>query len=243
MLKLKRSSLRSASAAACLAMGGALAAGPVLAQKAAPQQPARRNEKTNANADNSAQHLVGQAVNVVQDMKKDPRLVKLLKQAKGVYIVPDFGRGAVIVGGRGGAGLVLVKQGDHWSDPAFYDFGGISFGPQIGASGGSVAFLLMDQSAVDAFKSGNKVSLNAGAGLSIVKYSANGQASWGKGDIIMWSDTAGAYAGATVSVSDVNWDDGRNRSYYGPNADMSKIFSDGSVKNNGAEHLDQVLPM
>jgi hypothetical protein len=62
----------------------------------------------------------------------------------------------------------------------------------------------MSRSAVDAFKSGNTFSLNAGAGLSIVDYSANGQASRGKGDFVMWSATAGAYVGATISVTDVN---------------------------------------
>ena len=128
-----------------------------------------------------------------------------------------------------------------WSDPAFYDFGAISIGAQAGGSGGAVVFLLMDQSAVDAFKSGNKISLNAGAGLSIVNYSANGQASWGKGDIILWSDTAGAYAGATVSVTDVNWADGNNRAYYGKKTDMSAILN-GKVSNVGADKLARSLP-
>jgi hypothetical protein len=104
-----------------------------------------------------------------------------------------------------GGGLVVMREDGGWSDPAFYDVGGISVGPQVGGAGGAVAFLLMDQQAVDAFKRSNSFSLNAGAGLSIVDYSANSQASWGKGDTIMWSDNAGAYVGATISVTDVEW--------------------------------------
>lgn len=93
----------------------------------------------------------------------DPQLKQLLGKAKGVFLVPEFGRGAVIVivGGRGGAGLVLAKDNGQWSDPAFYDFGAISLGAQAGGSGGKVAFLLMTDKAVDAFKSGNKISLNS----------------------------------------------------------------------------------
>jgi len=188
-----------------------------------------------------AQDLVNRAVTVVKDMKADHRLVPLLRQAKGLYIVPDFGRGGLIIGGRGGVGLVTLNHHGKWSDPAFYDMGGISVGPQVGGSGGSIAFLLMSQGAVDAFKSGNKFSLNAGAGLSIVNYSANSQASWGNNDIILWSDTSGAYVGATISVTDVNWDDSNNRNYYGKNVDMTRII-DGSVSNAGAEKLQSQLP-
>ena len=187
------------------------------------------------------QELVNSGVSIVKKMKDDPQVAKLLRQAKGIYIVPEFGRGAAIVGVRGGAGLVLVRDNGGWSDPAFYDFGAISVGPQVGASGGSVVFLLMNQKAVDAFKNHSNFSLNADAGLSIVTYSANAQASWGKGDIVMWSDTAGAYVGTTISVTDVNWDDDNNRAYYGKRVDISKIWQ-GDVHNSNAKALKEALP-
>ena len=208
----------------------------------APQPNTNATAAKSSAKDDSAQNLLDEAVNVVNDMKKDPKVVELLEKAKGVYIVPSFGRGAVIVGARGGAGLVTVKQADGWSDPAFYDFGAISFGPQVGGAGGSVAFILMNQTAVDAFKSGNKISLNAGAGLSIVNYSADSQASWGKGDVVMWSDAPGAYVGATVSVTDINWDDDRNQDFYGKKTDMTQILQ-GEVSNRAGQQLDSTLPM
>jgi lipid-binding SYLF domain-containing protein len=190
---------------------------------------------------NDAQQLVNEATAEVKKMSADPQLKKLLAKAKGVYLVPEFGRGALIVGGRGGAGVVLANKNGKWTDPAFYDMGGISIGAQAGGSGGAIAFLLMSQGAVDAFKSGNKFSLNAGAGLSIVNYSANSQASWGKGDIILWSNTSGAYAGATISVTDVNWADGNNKAYYGRKVDPSKILA-GDVTTPDAAKLKAALP-
>ena len=186
------------------------------------------------------QNLVNEATRLVRQMKADPELAQLMQRAKGMYIVPEFGRGALVVGGRGGAGLVTVRQNGKWSDPAFYDMGGISVGPQVGASGGSIVFLLMNQNAVDQFKSGNSFSLNAGAGLSIVRYSANAQASWGKGDIVLWSDTAGAYVGATISVTNINWDDDNNRVYYGAKVDMDRIIG-GQVGNAKADTLRNAL--
>lgn len=38
------------------------------------------------------------------------------------YLVSQFG--------RGGAGAVLAHVNGHWSNPAFYNFGTISVGPQ-----------------------------------------------------------------------------------------------------------------
>ena len=198
-------------------------------------------ESTSKVSQNDARQLVSEAVNEAKKMQQDPQLKKLMAKAKGIYFVPEFGRGALIIGGRGGAGVVLARKDGKWTDPAFYDMGAISVGAQAGASGGQVAFLLMSQQAVDAFKGGNKFSLNAGAGLSIVTYSANAQASWGKGDIVLWSNTKGAYAGATVSVTDLNWADDNNQAYYGRKVDPGAVL-DGQVNSPDATRLKQVLP-
>lgn len=188
-----------------------------------------------------ARQLLREAARVIEKMKADPQLAKLIERSKGIYVVPDFGRGALVVGARGGAGVVLAHRRGKWSGPAFYDFGAISIGVQAGASGGSVAFLLMSDSAIDAFMSGNKISLNAEAGLSIIDYSANGQGSWGKGDIVMWSDNAGLYAGATISVSDVNWDDGNNRAFYGAKVEPAAVLN-GSFQAPPVPELKNALP-
>ncbi len=197
--------------------------------------------KKTANGDTAdAKDIVNAATKVVNQMKSDDNVASLLKKAKGVYIVPDFGRGGLIVGGRGGAGVMLAKHDGKWTDPAFFNFGGVSIGAQAGASGGSVAFILMSKDAVNAFKNGNQFSLNSGAGLSIVNYSANTQASAGKGDIVFWSDTEGAYAGATISVSDVGWANANNKGYYGKKVSASKLIS-GQVATKKGEKLKSAL--
>ena len=53
--------------------------------------------------------------------------------------------------------------------------------------------------------------------------SHNSQASWGKGDIIIWSDHSGAYAGVNVSATDLNWVDNKNQGYYGRKVQPDKI--------------------
>lgn len=200
-----------------------------------------RNDSMSKKSD--AQELVKGALAQVRSMEKDPQLKQAMAKAKGIYLVPDFGRGALVVGGRGGAGVVLAHVNGQWTDPVFYDFGAISLGAQAGASGGPVAFLLMSQGAVDQFKSGNKISLNAESGFTIVDYSANAQASWGKGDIIFWSDTKGAYAGASISLTDINFADDNNRAYYGRKIDPARVLGGATAQNvPEATQLKDALP-
>lgn len=222
--------------AASLMMTPALAA-----DRASGQAMSNHAANTSAEQQRDAKQLVKEATNVVDKMKQDPNLAKYMKKAKGIYIVPEFGRGAFVIGARGGAGVMLAHNNGNWSNPAFFDFGAVSLGPQAGGSGGPVAFLLMTNDAVKNFRDGNVFSLNAGAGLSIVNYSANAQASAGKGDIIFWTDTSGAYVGATVSVSDIGWDSENNQAYYGKKVSAKEVLA-GRVQGPNASQLKSALP-
>lgn len=189
-----------------------------------------------------ARQKVQEAVQVVQKMKSDPRLAQLLARAHGVFIVPDYGRGALGVGVQGGEGLLVARQGADFGSPAFYNIAGVSIGAQAGAAAGEVAFLLMTERAVQKFRSDRKFSLNADAGLTIGDYSARGQASAGKvQDVVVWSDTEGAYAGVSVGVTDVVADNEANRAYYGrPDATPLTILG-GRLDDPHGNALGRVL--
>lgn len=186
---------------------------------------------------------VDESVQVVQRMKSDPRVTDMLARAKGVFIMPDYGRGAIGVGVQGGEGLLLVRrQGQGFSNPVFYDMGGISIGAQLGASGGQVALLLMTDKAVQQFESGKKFSLNADAGLTIVNWSRRAQTSTGKlEDIVVWSNAKGAYAGLSVGVNDIMLDRDANRAYYGRTELTPQQILDGAVPNPRHNVLGMVL--
>ncbi|HEU4604414.1 MAG TPA: lipid-binding SYLF domain-containing protein [Steroidobacteraceae bacterium] len=191
----------------------------------------------------NAQQQVSESTQVVSQMKRDPKLVKLLQRAQGVFIMPDFGKGAAVVGARGGQGILLVRSATGWQGPLFYDFGGVSVGAQAGGAAGAVAMLLMTDKAVNSFKNNqNNWSLNANAGLTVVNYSSDAQASAGKGgDVIVWSDTEGLFAGASIGVSDIRRDDEAIRAYYKQAATPQQIFS-GTVKTPHADALKDELP-
>jgi lipid-binding SYLF domain-containing protein len=185
---------------------------------------------------------VAQATNVVRRMQQDPALRNLLRQARGVFVVPKYGRAALGVGGRGGVGVLLVNHDGAWSDPAFYNFGGVSVGLQAGVEGGSFVLVLNNDKAVNRFTQNNNWSLNAGAGLTIVNWSAKAQGSTGKGDVTLWSDTKGLFGSAAVSVTDIKYDADQTAAYYGQqNVAARDVVIDDKVSNSQADALKQTL--
>jgi SH3 domain-containing YSC84-like protein 1 len=166
------------------------------------------------------------ATATVKDMRKDPGTAELLDRAKGVFILPDYGRAGLGIGGSGGQGVLLAKTNGTWSDPVFYNIGSVSLGLQAGVSAGRVAMILLTDQAVNSFKGNTSFSLNADAELTIVNYSERGQANLGKADVVFWTNVEGAYAGVTASASAVSADGDANHAYYGtPEATPGKILN------------------
>ncbi len=185
--------------------------------------------------------LVDQSVAVLRSVGADPKLAGQLSRARGVLIIPRYGQGGLIVGARGGEGLILVRSREHWSDPAFYKVRSVTLGAQIGAQGGSVALLLMSQKAIDDVMGGNNFSIDANAGLSVAKASAQTQAAVaGAPDAILWSNVKGAYAGANIGVSDVAQDRATDRAFYHRDVAVSDILT-GRVRTAGGSALAKTL--
>lgn len=163
----------------------------------------------------NAKSTADEAAQVVQQMKSDPEMRQTLSSAKAVFIVPDYGRAALGVGGAGGQGVLVANNNGSWSAPAFYNVGSLTLGLAAGVEAGSVAFILMSDKAIEGFKDDNNFSLNADAGLTVANWSKRSQASAGKGeDVVAWSGTKGLYGDLAVSVADIIWDQEANAAYY-----------------------------
>jgi len=188
-----------------------------------------------------AQERVNAAINVVQRMKQDPDLARLLHEARGVFIIPRYGKAGFIVGGQGGAGVVLARSDGKWSDPAFFDVGGASIGAQAGGEKGAVAMFLMTDRALDKFESSHgKWSLGASAGLTVVRYSHNNRAQVGRGDVLVWSEAKGLYGGLTAGVTDITPSDRLDHAYYQQRSDAQQILT-GNTRNPAADPLREAL--
>jgi lipid-binding SYLF domain-containing protein len=190
-----------------------------------------------------AQAKIDDAIPVVEKMKADPQVGELLRKARGVVIVPHYLQAALVFGGRGGSGVLLVRQEKHWSDPAFYKIGGGSFGAQIGGTKGALVFLLMSDKAVDAFENKSSTwSMDAGAGLAAVNYSRQTPDSQTLSDVIVWSDTKGLFGGAAVGANKVSRDLAANQVYYNSKDITAQQILSGGATNPKARPLVNVLP-
>lgn len=189
-----------------------------------------------------ASQRVSDALSVVRRLEAEPRMKQLLQQAKGVLIVPSYGRAALGVGAHGGAGLLLLKRSDGtWSGPAFYDLGGLTVGLQAGAEGGPLALVLNNEKAVNEFMKKNNLALSADAGLTVLNWSRLAQGTAGTGDVVAWSGTKGLFGDvAAVGVNDIRFNQSLTNAYYGRTLSPREIAA-GTVSNPQAEPLQQAL--
>ena len=188
------------------------------------------NQQQRSEAGTGVQQQIARAATVIEQMKADPKLAPLLKRAQGIFVVPAQTRGGLIVAGRGGKGVMLARQGQEWTSPLFYNLGGISIGLQAGVERGPVAMLLMNEKAVNEFRKENNFALDANAGLTLVNYNAAAVAGASLGDVVVWTNTKGAFGAAAIGVLDIHFDDSDNRAYYGKPVKASDVLS-GNVKD------------
>ena len=190
-----------------------------------------------------AQSRVDSATAVVERMKAEPTTAALLSKARGVLIVPDYGKGAWIVGGQGGAGVLMLRHHGEWGQPAFYILGGLSIGLQAGGEVGPIAMVLMSDKAVEAFEThSSRWSLGADAGLTVVNTSEHADivGTTPPTDVVVWLGTKGLYGGLSVGASDMTPQESLDNAYYHRLVTLHDIMV-GNVSNPGAAPLRTAL--
>ncbi len=182
----------------------AFAAGPAIGQEYSEQQ-----------------QMIDKAKMTFEKFVADPSVGWGPKQAanvKGLLIVPQLLRGALIFGGAGGGGVFLMRDAKtgKWSEPAFYTMGSASFGLQIGADSSEIVLLVLTTQGAEtflttSFKLGGDVSVAAGP----VGAGAKGQTTFQSADILSYSLAKGIFAGVSLEGAGVAVSKGSNEAYYG----------------------------
>jgi lipid-binding SYLF domain-containing protein len=218
---------------------------PALALPAAAAQSPQGARATDSDSATQRQQAavkhVSDAVGVVHTMSNEAGMTALLGRARGVFIMPTYGRAALGVGGAGGAGVLMVRRADGgWGNPVFFDTGGLSIGLQAGVEGGPIALVLLNQKAAESFRNRNNFSLSADAGLTVVNFARMAQGSTA-GDVVAWSGSKGLFGNAaTVGINDVRYNQRLTEAYYGkPMTALQAI--DSTETNPQADALRKVL--
>jgi len=178
---------------------------------AVPQQSSRTRD--------AARHAgaASQAFADIMNVKDKAIPKELLDRAEAIAVFPGVVKAAFIVGGRGGQGVISKRVKGGWSPPAFFNLGGGSFGPQIGAQKTDYVLLIMNPDGVegllgDKFEIGGEASVAAGPVGREAAASTNPRLDAG---ILSYSRSKGVFLGAAIKGAVITPDNDLNQAIYG----------------------------
>jgi SH3 domain-containing YSC84-like protein 1 len=166
------------------------------------------------------QQLVDKAQLTLEAFATDPEMKESLqymgKEARALFIIPQFMRGAFIFGGAGGSGVLIVRdeQSGKWGDPVFYNIGSASFGLQIGADVSEMVLIVRTKKGLEEFYT-NDFKLGANAGMAVGPVGAGMAAQGIAADIISYARQKGAFVGMALDGAFVSISNESNQAYYG----------------------------
>lgn len=167
-----------------------------------------------------------------------------IAKASAVLIVPNLLKGAFIVGGEGGNGVLLARRLDgSWSAPVFVTLGAASIGLQIGGQSSKVLFAVMHDAALDALLS-DKVKLGVDIGVAVAHVGAGLEASTttaARDDIFQFAVSQGLFGGAALEGAVIEPRTSWNDAYYGRTLGAKAIVADPNLASPGADALRAAL--
>ena len=158
----------------------------------------------------------------------------LLERAYGVVVVPGVVKVALTLGGRGGKGVLAVRQPDgSWSNPAFVTMGGVNFGFQFGVQSTDVVLVLMSRQSVEGI-AGGKVTLGADASVAAGPLGRSAAATTDatlSAQVLSYSRSSGLFAGVALDGTVIAIDHAANETAYGVQDVLASQILEGKVAN------------
>lgn len=167
-----------------------------------------------------------------------------IKDAKGVFIVPQLLKGAFFFGAEGGSGVFLVKddKAGQWSEPAFYTMGAGSFGFQFGAQASEIVLLAMSQRGVESMLSSTfKLGADVSVAVGPVGAGIEGATAVLSADLVTFARAKGLFGGVSLEGAVIATRDEWNRNYYGKDVRPTDILVKQTVTNPHSAGLRAAL--
>jgi lipid-binding SYLF domain-containing protein len=156
----------------------------------------------------------------------------LLERAYGVVVVPGVVKVALTLGGRGGKGVMSVRNPDGtWSAPTFVILGGANFGFQIGVQSTDVVLVLMSRESVEGI-AGGKVTLGADASVAAGPLGRSSSAATDatlSAQVLSYSRASGLFAGVALDGTVIAIDRSANESAYGISGVLASQILEGKI--------------
>jgi len=190
------------------------------------------------------EQTIRNATTVLQAMVSSNDIPKsVLEKADCILILPSVKKFAVGIGGTGGRGPLVCREGSgfsgKWSPPAMYGIGGASAGFQVGGKASDVVIAIMASGAVDKVlngkvKVGSDVSAAAGPGAQAGTLSNTA-------DMLTYSRSSGLFAGASLDGASLDPDANANERLYSKTASAKDIVSGGVKPTTAGQELVSLL--
>ncbi len=165
-------------------------------------------------------------------------MADLVKNAKGVVIIPSYVKAAIGIGGAYGEGVVLRHNPatGGWYGPSFMNIAGASYGPQIGVQSTALLLVITNQRGMERFY-GDKVKLGADIDIAAGPVGRSAGAATDvnlKASIYSYSMNKGLFVGLSLGGAVMRTDDKANASYWGakynPRVILDKTASSSKVQ-------------
>ncbi len=190
-----------------------------------------------------AGEVLKEILNIPDDIPQD-----LLDKAECVVVLPSVKKGAFGIGGSYGRGVMVCRNGQHytgkWGAPALYALEGISIGFQLGGQATDFVLLVMNPKGATSLLT-SKVKLGADASAAA---GPKGRTAEGATDIVMnaeilsYSRNKGLFAGVSLEGSTLRSDGSANEKLYGRRLTAKEIIRGGKVGIPGsAQELVSLL--
>lgn len=193
----------------------------------------------------SAEEKLLDSANAMKNMVRDSQIKipeKVLANAQAIAIFPGTVEISMLLGGKTGEGVMVVRKSDGtWSYPFFVKLGGAGFGLQIGYEKKDILMLFKSRDIVKKLAN-NKMTLGADASV------AAGPAgeSVGRGsetdfsaEVYTYTKTQGAFIGFSLDGSVMNHDYDRNIELYGNGVTPEQIINSDGLSSTYA--IDEFL--
>lgn len=193
------------------------------------------------------QDLIRRGVDTVTRFNELPELKgfkKYLSDARAVVILPTVVKLGFIGAAEVGHGMLLVRNADGWSYPAFYTLGAGSFGLQIGIQDTEIIMVIRSEKALQAIIE-HQGKLGADAGVSVGMFGIGAEAATTtnlNADVLAFANAKlGLFGGVSLEGSVLTRRKDLNEAYYGPGASPRSIVEERRHANPKADPLREAL--
>lgn len=155
----------------------------------------------------------------------------ILDKAVAIAVIPSTVKGALIVGGQRGKGIISGRRDATWSAPAFITLTGGSVGFQIGGQATDLVLVVINQRGLENL---SKDAVKIGADASVAAGPVGREASAAtdarmQAEILSYSRSRGLFAGVSIAGSTIRSDRDANKKVYGTAYTTRQIVIDGTA--------------